>query len=83
MTPESEQYGQATLITPEGLQGYINYNDDNLREKVFWVEGDTTKTTRVLCKKGWDTDTIKMTTTDLSSSGGTKGVVFIKSGGTS
>lgn len=75
--------GQATKITIDEFAGYRNYNDENAREKIFWIEEDTTKTTRLLCKKGWDTDYIKMTTNDFTSSGGSKGVVFVKSGGLS
>ncbi len=54
-------------------------------EKVFWIDKDTTKTRRLLCEKGWDTDYIKMTTNAYKYANGTivKGVAFVKSGGTS
>ena len=54
-------------------------------EKVFWIDKDTTKTTRFLCKKGWDTDYIKMTTNAYLYPNGTvlRGVAYVKSGGNS
>lgn len=71
--------GQVTQITIDQFCGW--YND----EKVFWVDKDTTKTRRLLCEKGWDTDYIKMTTNAYGYTDGTvvKGVAFVKSGGSS
>ena len=71
--------GQTTQISIDQFCGW--YND----EKVFWVDKDTTKTRRLLCEKGWDTDYVKMTTNAYKYDDGTilKGVAFVKSGGSS
>lgn len=71
--------GQTTQMTIDQFCGIYN------GEKVFWIEKDTTKTRRLLCEKGWDTDYIKMTTNAYTYADGTilKGVAFVKSGGNS
>lgn len=71
--------GQTTQMTIDQFCGLYN------GEKVFWVDKDTTKTKRLLCEKGWDTDYIKMTTNAYNYEDGTilKGVAFVKSGGNS
>lgn len=71
--------GQTTQISIDQFCGWYN------NEKIFWVDKDTTKTRRLLCEKGWDTDYIKMTTNAYKYSDGTvlKGVAFVKSGGSS
>lgn len=71
--------GQTTQMTIDQFCGLYN------GQKVFWIDKDTTKTRRLLCEKGWDTDYIKMTTNAYEYSDGTivKGVAFVKSGGTS
>lgn len=81
--------GRATKITIDEFAGYMNYSNEQLREKIFWIEEDTTKTKRLLCEKGWDTDYIKMTTNtyNYSASDGTtkiiRGTAYVKSGGAS
>lgn len=82
ITVTNPKTGQITKMRIDGFSGWNN--DD----KIFWIEGDTTKTRRLLCEKGWDTDVIKMTTNTFSISENgnvTKlnGVSFVKSGGTS
>lgn len=72
-------------ITKMRIDGFSGWNND---DKIFWIEGDTTKTRRLLCEKGWDTDVIKMTTNtfSISENGNVtklRGVSFVKSGGTS
>ena len=71
--------GQTTQMTIDQFCGLYH------GEKVFWIDKDTTKTRRLLCEKGWDTDYIKMTTNAYKYANGTvvKGVAFVKSGGTS
>lgn len=71
--------GQTTQMTIDQFCGLYH------GEKVFWIDKDTTKTRRLLCEKGWDTDYIKMTTNAYKYANGTvvKGVSFVKSGGTS
>ena len=71
--------GQITKMKIDGLSGWYN------NEKVFWIENDTTKTIRLLCEKGWDTNFIKMTTNDYLYADGRhlKGTAYVKSGGTS
>lgn len=71
--------GQTTQMTIDQFCGLYN------GEKVFWIDKDTTKTRRLLCEKGWDTDYIKMTTNAYKYANGTivKGVAFVKSGGNS
>ena len=79
ITVTNPNTGQITKMKIDGFSGYYN------EEKVFWIEKDTTKTVRVLCKKGWDTDIIKMTTNSYTYPDGTKlnGTAYVKSGGTS
>lgn len=71
--------GQVTKMKIDGFSGWYN------NEKVFWIENDTTKTIRLLCEKGWDTNFIKMTTNDYLYADGRhlKGTAYVKSGGTS
>lgn len=71
--------GQVTKMKIDGFSGWYN------NEKVFWIENDTTKTIRLLCEKGWDTNYIKMTTNDYTYADGRhlKGTAYVKSGGTS
>lgn len=79
ITVTNPNTGQQTIMTIDQFAGLYN------GEKVFWIDKDTTKTTRLLCKKGWDTDYIKMTTNAYRYSDGTilRGVAYVKSGGNS
>ena len=79
ITVKNPNTGQTTQMTIDQFCGLYN------NEKVFWIDKDTTKTRRLLCEKGWDTDYIKMTTNAFIYNDGTivKGVAFVKSGGTS
>ena len=79
ITVTNPNTGQQTIMTIDQFAGLYN------GEKVFWIDKDTTKTTRFLCKKGWDTDYIKMTTNAYLYPNGTvlRGVAYVKSGGNS
>lgn len=79
ITVKNPTTGQVTQMTVEQFCGWYE------NEKVFWLDKDTTKTRRLLCEKGWDTDTIKMTTNSYKYSNGTilKGTAYVKSGGSS
>ena len=79
LTVTNPNTGQQTLMTIDQFAGLYN------GEKVFWIDKDTTKTRRLLCEKGWDTDYIKMTTNAYRYSDGTilRGVAYVKSGGSS
>ena len=79
ITVTNPNTGQQTLITIDQFAGLYN------GEKVFWIDKDTTKTRRLLCEKGWDTDYIKMTTNAYRYPNGTvlRGVAYVKSGGNS
>ena len=79
ITVTNPSTGQTTQMTIDQFCGLYH------GEKVFWIDKDTTKTRRLLCEKGWDTDYIKMTTNAYKYANGTvvKGVAFVKSGGTS
>lgn len=79
ITVKNPVTGQITQMTIEQFCGWYN------NEKVFWLDKDTAKTIRLLCKKGWDTDTIKMTTNEYEYKDGTilKGTAYVRSGGAS
>lgn len=78
VTVTNPKTGQITKMRIDGFSGWNN------NDKIFWIEGDTTKTRRLLCEKGWDTDVIKMTTDTFTINGQSlSGVSFVKSGGTS
>ena len=68
-----------TQMTTNGLSGWY----DNL--PVFQISKDTTITRRLVCEKGWDTGSIKMTTNSYRLPDGStvKGIAYVKSGGTS
>ena len=79
ITVTNPNTGQQTIMTIDQFAGLYN------GEKVFWIDKDTTKTTRLLCKKGWDTDYIKMTTNAYRYPNGTvlRGTAYVRSGGNS
>lgn len=67
-----------TVMNTEGFIGKFNGN------KIFWMQEDAVKTSRVYADRGIELPTLKMIPLTVTSGGSTKaGVAFVKTGGSS
>lgn len=70
---------RSTQMTTEGFEGWYNGN------KVFWMQEDATKTSRVYADRGIELPTLKMIPLEVQDSNRIKhgGIAFVKTGGSS
>lgn len=67
-----------TIMNTEGFIGKFNGN------KIFWMQEDAVKTSRVYADRGIELPTLKMIPLTVTSGGSTKaGIAFVKTGGSS
>ena len=66
-------------MTTNGFEGWYNGN------KVFWMQEDATKTSRVYADRGIELPTLKMIPLEVQDDNQTKhgGIAFVKTGGSS
>lgn len=70
---------RSTQMTTNGFEGWYNGN------KVFWMQEDATKTSRVYADRGIELPTLKMIPLEVQDDNQTKhgGIAFVKTGGSS
>ena len=70
---------RSTQMTTNGFEGWYNGN------KVFWMQEDATKTSRVYADRGIELPTLKMIPLEVQDSNQIKrgGIAFVKTGGSS
>lgn len=70
---------RSTQMTTNGFEGWYNNN------KVFWMQEDATKTSRVYADRGIELPTLKMIPLEIRDSNENKrdGIAFVKTGGSS